>query len=106
MDYLALNLPGGQNINPPASIPTGGLSTLSKALSNGITIFIIATVILTIIFIVWSGFQWAYSGGDKSKVAAARARMTWAIIGLIIALGAALIVNIFGYFFGVNLLKN
>jgi magnesium-transporting ATPase (P-type) len=106
MDYLALTLPGAQNIQPPKDIPTGGLSVLSKALNGGITIFIIATVIITIIFIVWSGFQWAYSGGDKSKVAAARGRMTWAVIGLIIALAAVFIINILGSFFGVKLLSS
>ena len=106
MDLLAVNLPGGQNVQPPSQIPTGGLDTLGKALSNGITIIIIAVAILSVIMIVWAGFQWSSSGGDKGKVAAARARITWSIIGLIIALAATIFVNIFGYFFGVDLLSN
>lgn len=103
MSYLALTLPGGQTITPPNGIKTGGIDVLQKILGNAMTIMIILAVFLSLIYLVWGGVQWTASGGDKSKVAAARAKLTWAIVGLLVALGAFLIVNIFGYFFNVKL---
>lgn len=109
-DLLALTLPGangqpGQTINPPASIPKGGLTTLQSILSNGITLFLIFGILLTIITIIWSGIQWGSSGGDKAKLQSARNRITWAVIGFILLLLSFFILNIIGYFFKVNLLN-
>jgi len=103
MKYLALMLPGGQTITAPGGIPQGGLSVTSKVIGNAITIMIIVTVVLTLIFLVVGGIQWAQSGGDKQKVAGARARITYSIIGLIIALVSFFIVNVIGGIFNVKL---
>jgi hypothetical protein len=105
MDYLALTLPGGQAIQPPGGIKAkGGMETLGPILSNGLTLMITAAVVLTLIFIVLGGIQWASSGGDKGKIAAARARLTWAIIGLIITVSVFFILSFIGYLFKVDLL--
>lgn len=102
MAYLSLTLPGGQTVNPPGGAPDGGLDVLGKALNNGLTWFIIVGVILFLISIVWAGVLWAQSGGDKSKLAAARARITWSIIGLVIVFLVFFILSFIGYFFGVG----
>ncbi|MBA3723968.1 MAG: hypothetical protein H0W89_03700 [Candidatus Levybacteria bacterium] len=106
MDYLALQLPGNKNIDPPGQLPSGGLDTLSNAIGVGITIMMIIAILASLIFLVLGGIQWTSSGGDKGKIAAARAKLTFAIIGLIVAIGAFGIVNIFGTFFGVELFGN
>ena len=103
--YLALTLPGGQNIAAPKQIPTGGLDKVQTIFGNAFTIMIIVAIVLVIVFVVWAGIQWASSGGDKSKLAAARARITWAIIGLIFVLGSFFLLNFVGYLFKVDLLK-
>lgn len=107
MRYLALTLPGGSVINPPtgSGIPSGGLGTVNSVMQNALTIILIGVVVIVLIMLVWAGVQWILSGGDKSKIAAARARLTWAIIGLVIALLSFAIVDIIGHFFGVNLLN-
>lgn len=110
MKLLALTLPGApgqpaQQINCPKGIPCGGLQQdLIPMIRNAVTLLIVLTIILVIIFIVWAGIQWTASGGDKAKLSAARARLTWAIIGLIIVLGSFFIVSIFSFLFGVKLL--
>ncbi len=104
MKELALTL-GGVQINPPSGVPAGGLSYLQIVLNNALTIFIIAGIFLVLIFIVWAGISWITSGGDKNKLAAARARATWAIIGLIIILLAFFIINTLSFFFKVSLLN-
>jgi O-antigen ligase len=103
MQYLALTLPGGQNIQPPKGIPQGGLAVTSKVVHNTITIMLIVTVVLSLIFLVIGGMQWIQSGGDKQKVAGARSRITYAIIGLIVALVAFFIISTVGYLFNVKL---
>src|SRR5580698_6477221 len=79
MIYLALTLPGGQTINPPAGIPQGGITVTSSVIGNAVTIMLIVAAILALIFLIYGGIRWITSGGDKQKVAAARARITYAI---------------------------
>lgn len=109
-ELLALQLPGadgnpGVTIEPPKSIPQGGTDVLGPAIANGITIFIIIAIVLCLISIVRAGIQWTASSGDKAKVASARSRLTWSVIGLIVVLSAFFIVNVLGSFFNVNLTK-
>jgi len=110
MNYLALSIPkgpgqGSVQVKAPGDIPTGGLPIVAKVIGNAITFMLIITVILTLIFLVWGGVQWIQSGGDKQKVAQARSRITYSIIGLIIALAAFFILNVIGFMFKVNLTK-
>jgi hypothetical protein len=98
-----MQLPGGQTVNAPAGVPTGGLDFFGGVLRNGLVYFIIAAIILSLISMTWSGVQWASSGGDKAKVAAARGRITWTIIGLVIVLSVFFILSLISYFFNVNL---
>jgi len=104
MQYLTLNLPGG-NLNNVTSIPQGGFTELTKILNNSITVFMIAGLIFATIYIVWGGLQWITSQGDKAKVTAARGRITWAIIGFILLLLSILIIKTIGNFFQINLLQ-
>jgi hypothetical protein len=109
MKFLALTLPNGPNggteqITAPAGIPSGGIALVAKIVGNAITILIIVTVLLTLLYLILGGIQWIQSGGDKQKVTQARARLTYAVIGLIVALFSFFIVNIIGYVFKVNLL--
>src|SRR6185369_5551090 len=100
---LALNF-GGETINAPDGIPAGGLMNLQDIFSNAIIIFIIIGMFLLVIYIVWAGIQWITSGGDKAKLTAARGRLTWAIIGLVVIFSSFFIINAIGYLFKVNLL--
>jgi len=99
-----LKLPGGQTINTPNGIPCGGIDVTSNAIGNAITLMLIIAVILSLIFIIIGGLQWIQSGGDKQKVAKARARITYAIIGLIVAFVSFFIINIVGFIFHVKLI--
>jgi hypothetical protein len=103
--YLALTLPNGKTIDPPAGVPKGGITYLGKVLGNATNMFILAVIVATLFFIVFGAIQWTSSNGEKEKIAAARKKITWALIGLITALLAYFIINIVGGFFGVSLLK-
>lgn len=105
MKYLSLNLPGNQTVNPPSSIPSGGLDVVAKLFRNFYSLMIILCIVLSLIFIVLGGLQWITSGGDKAKVQAARNKLTWAIVGLIVAFSGFFIISLIGYFFKVDLLR-
>lgn len=100
-----MGLPGGQNISAPAGIPTGGISMVQTIFKNAYAILLIACIALSLIYLVIGALNWITSGGDKTKLEAARKKITWAIIGLIIALLAFFIVSLLGYIFKVDLLK-
>lgn len=106
---FALTLPGagGQQIpiKPPSQVPTGGIETVGKMIQVGLSLLFITTILLTLFFIITAGIYWITSGGDKEKLSKARARITYAIIGLIVAFSAFFIVNLVGGFVGVDLLN-
>lgn len=104
MKYLSLGLPGGQTINPPSGIPSGGIGLVQTIFRNGYIILIILCIALSLIYIVIGSIQWITSGGDKTKLDAARKKLTWAVVGLIITFLAFFIVSVIGYLFKVDLL--
>lgn len=104
MDLLSLKI-GNTTINPPSNLPQPGTNMVGKILSNGINIFLITGIIISVLIIIWGGINWITSGGDKQKLASAKARITWAIIGLIIMFTSFAIINMFSYFLKINLLN-
>ena len=92
MEKLALSI-GGTPIQAPPQLPVGGLETTGRNLIQmGLALFILIGIIVTLIFIVYSGIQWASSGGDKTKLQAARNRLTYTIIGFIVMIMAFVVV--------------
>ena len=100
---LAFNFPGG-SIGGVAGMPEGGVDTFGKTLQVGITLLFITVTLAALIFLILGGIQWIISQGDKTKVEAARKKITYAIIGLIVAFASYLIISVIGNFFGVKLL--
>lgn len=105
MSYLSLNVPGGQTINAPGSIPSGGIDKVAIIFKNSLTILLIICIALALIYMVLGGIQWITSGGDKTKLQAARSKLTWAIIGLVVAFSSFAIVALLGFVFNVDLLN-
>ncbi len=96
MKYLSLSINGAQ-IPPPSGVPTGGLGINEpgqRLFQFGVNLIFIIGIVLTVIFIIISGIQMIVSGGDKQKVQAARGRLTYAIIGLLVIAGAFAIVSL------------
>lgn len=67
-------------------------------------VFIISTLIFFFI-LVFGGVKWITSGGDEKKVAAARASITSALVGLAIVFSAWAITKLLGTLLGVDLFK-
>ncbi len=62
------------------------------------------TVAVTAVFVymVWGGFRWLTSGGDKDTIAGARNMITHAIIGLVLLILLFFIVEAIPMILGIN----
>ncbi|OGE14635.1 hypothetical protein A3F00_00475 [Candidatus Daviesbacteria bacterium RIFCSPHIGHO2_12_FULL_37_11] len=77
-----------------------GAGGISLVLNNLITLIYIFAGIFFVFMILWGAFQWLTSGGEKEAVAAARGRITNAVIGIILFAVAFAIIQIVGTFTG------
>lgn len=88
---------GPQQVPVPSGIPkelSGGLETSGKAfIQLGYNYLFLAALVVAVIFILFSGIQLVTSGGDAQKMQAAKARLVYSIIGLVIVLLAFVIVS-------------
>ena len=85
--------------------PSYGISNLDKLITSGITAAMVIAALVTFFFLVWGGIQWILSGGDKGKYEEARGRITAALIGLAIVAAAWAIMQLVGYFLGIDITK-
>jgi hypothetical protein len=80
-----------------------------RLFNNVISIIIgLLTVIAGIWFlfqVIIAGYQWLSSGGDKASIAAARDKLSHALIGLIIVIMAFAIVSIVGTIMNIDFLR-
>jgi hypothetical protein len=81
------------------SDPTG-VGGLNFFLTNVLILIYTVSGIAVLFMIVYAAFQWITAGGDKEAVAKARARITNAIIGLVILSLAFVLTNTIGKFLG------
>lgn len=102
---LALTV-NGTPIVAPENIPTGSLGNGGgNIIAFGLTIFLVVVVLLSLGFIMYGGFNWIMSQGDKTKLESARRTILYAIIGLVIAFFSFFIIQLVGGMLGVNYLQ-
>lgn len=107
MKYLSLTLPDPDPAAPPIEfVGPPDVPTNSDVILNtpqfAITVVFLFGMVLAIIFIIFSGIQWIISGGDEKKIEAARKRLTYSIIGLVIVFASFLIVSLVFYLLGID----
>jgi tellurite resistance protein TehA-like permease len=81
---------------------SGGKINLAQLTAGVVTIMISVGIISALIYIVWSGFRIATSSGDKTKLANARYKLIYAIVGLVVVAGAFVIWQLILNFIGAN----
>jgi hypothetical protein len=77
-----------------------GAGSITLFLNNLISIIYSLIVFIFLFMLIFAAFQWITAGGDKEAVAKARARITNAIIGLIILALAFFITRFTGQLLG------
>lgn len=99
---------GGFDISLPKSIQD--ITNNAGSFGDNLLQWVIALaltfgILIAVIMILWSGIQWITSEGDKTKLQAAKTRLSYSVIGLIVMFSAFFIINIIGTFFGVKLIE-
>ncbi len=86
--------------------PTGSFGVIcnaagdpAKLIASFINFIFVLSTIVALLYLIWGGFKWLTSGGDKSAVGAAREHIIASIIGLIVIFLSYLILNIVINFF-------
>ena len=87
---------------PTETVPFTDLGVL---LGNVLALLFFVAGLLAFIFIMIGGIQWIAAGGDKIAAAAARDRITAAIIGLVIVVAAFAITRILEAVFGIRIIS-
>lgn len=105
IEKLALNLPGQYKIDPIMGMPSGGDNTLFNLITNGMTILFILLTLTALLFLIWGGISYITSQGDKNKVEAARKKIIYSIIGLIVGFSSYFIIFTVSRAFGVQVLS-
>ena len=98
--FLALAVPAfaDTGLCPPTDSTFNSLCALDFN-TNGtfgkiITVVFVIATLLALVYLIWGGIKWVLSGGDKTKVDAARAAIVASIVGLIIIFLSYFILNV------------
>lgn len=79
--------------------PTGA-GAISNFLSRLVALFYTLGAIVLVFMFLWAAFEWMTSGGDKEKVASARNKIIYAIIGIVLFAVAFAVIRLLGTFTG------
>lgn len=80
-------------------MPEGGPDILTTIVSVGFQLLIIAAIFLALLNLIWGGFNWIMSEGNKERIGKARERIVYSIIGLMVVFLSFLIINTIYWFF-------
>ncbi len=80
------------------------LQGLECLIANVFTVIITIIGLAGFVMFVVGGITWMLSGGDSGKVQSARGSMTYAVVGMVVALSAFIILNLIASFTGISLI--
>jgi hypothetical protein len=72
---------------------SGSATTANNFVATLINIFSVVVGVIAVIMIILAGAKFISSGGDTSKIASAKTSIIYAIVGLVIVVGAQAIVR-------------
>lgn len=78
------------------------LKDLDSVFSQVISVALSAVGLTVLVMFIVGGYQFLSAGGDKDAAARARGTLTYAVIGLALAVSAWIIVSLLGSFLGIN----
>lgn len=84
---------------PPGSIGNVPVENIPQFI---ITLLFVIGIVIAVAFLIFGGIRWILSGGDKTKVEAARGHIVASIIGLVIIAAAFLIFSLVFQILGVR----
>lgn len=79
------------------------LNQLQTVFSNVLTSILSLISLVAFGMLLWGGLQYLMAGSDKEAATRARNTITYALIGLILAVSSVMIINLLGTFLGIDL---
>lgn len=76
---------------------------LGKLISGLVGVAMIVASLAVFAYLIWGGFEWITSGGDKTAIEGARNKITAALVGLTIVASAWAVMLLIEKFFGLNI---
>ena len=101
---ITIPLPNGSNGKGPGAL-LNDPNILTHTLQTLITFLIVAGVLITFGFVLFEGFRYMTSQGDKEELEKSRSSILNSLVGLAIILTAFFVINLVGYLFNIHLLK-
>lgn len=84
------------------TLPNGFFTSFNQLFNSLLSVAIAVSVLLTFFYLIYGGFDWITSGGDKAKTDKARQKIQAAVIGLILVAASYAILTITLRFIGVD----
>jgi len=100
-----LSLAGNPNANLEIPDTRVSFSNIGVLLGNIIIAAMVIAGLMVFFYLIMGGIQYISSGGDKAQAEAARNRITYALIGLVIVVGSFAITKLIEAFFGINIIN-
>lgn len=101
-ETLQAELGSGYCVTNGVATIQGTMCLLANVLSIALTFIGLAGFVMTIV----GALTWLLSGGDSQKVEKAGKTITFAIVGLIVALSSYVIIRLIASFTGVSVIEN
>ncbi|KKR49702.1 MAG: hypothetical protein UT84_C0021G0008 [Candidatus Curtissbacteria bacterium GW2011_GWA1_40_16] len=93
---------GNPIIPDPGVDPTSFVAGLIR---GGIQFLLITAFIVALIWTIFAGYRFVFSGGDEKSVSGAWSQIYWGLIGLVVVVGAFAIIKLVEAFFKVNIVS-
>ena len=84
-----------------------GVATLQGLECLIANVFIVALTVIglsTFVMFIVASFRWMLSGSDTKGIQSARSTMTFAVVGLVVALSSFMVVQLIASFTGINVI--
>jgi len=96
-----------QGIGPLGEVSDEGtaITKFSQILSSAIGIITIIAGIWFVFLVITGAYGFMTSDGDKQKLASARNRLTWGLIGLVVVIAGIFIIELVGSLIGFSILN-
>ena len=85
--------PGGVNAARGSGVPTNFANGDGSFISKLINILLSAIGVVSVVMLIFGGFRYVISGGQKEAVTAAKNTILYAIVGLLVAIFAYAIIH-------------
>ena len=93
---------------PPGTVPDIGADPsvfVATLIRNGITLLLISAFIVDLIWTIFAGFRFIFSGGESKNISSAWSQIYWGLLGMAIIIGSFAIIKLVETFFGVTVIS-